>query len=134
MTLPSSIVPTFRAHWEDRFIDAAAITRETAQGVLNTTTGQISAGTFSTIWDGTGGCLIRPTSRTETDFGQKQTDVELYSVFLPHDVTGVLPGDRLTVSACTYDADLVGAVLVVREVVSDSYKTKTSLVCERIKA
>ena len=77
--------------------------------------------------------MIRPASRSQADFGEKQTDVETYSVFVPHDTTGILVGDEITVTTSISSPDLVGAVLTIREIVEDSYHTKYELIAERAK-
>lgn len=133
MSLASDSVAGFRERWATRFIDAGTLDRETAIGTFNATTGQYDTPSSSVVWDGTGGCLIRPKARTTADFGETDADVEQYDVFVPHTATGAKPGDKLTVSASLYDADLVGAVLVVIEVIEDSYLTKYQWVTERIK-
>lgn len=131
MSLPGAVVGLFRTHWENRFIDSGTLNRETSAGTYNSATLQNDGPTSSQVFDGA--CLIRPTSRSEADFGERLREVEGYSVFVPYTASGAQPGDEFTVGSCTYDPDLAGAVLVVREVIEDSYLTKYEWVTERIK-
>jgi len=131
VSIASDTVPTFRAQWASRFVDGATLNRTTVPGAFNDTTGQYGAGTVVPIYSGS--CLIRPASRATADFGQKEADVESYSIMVPHTATGARPGDRLTVDASVYDPDLVGAVLVLREIIEDSYLTHYEWKAEREK-
>lgn len=133
LSIASDAALELRSHWATRFVDAGTLDRETDKGVFNAATGQYDAPTTIVVWDGTGGCLIRPVSRTTADFGERDAKVEQYDIFVPHTATGALPGDKFTVSASLLDADLVGAVLVVTEILEDSYLTKYQWVAERIK-
>ena len=53
---------------------------------------------------------------------------------LPLDVTGILPGDRLTVTAVgdVTDPDLLGLVGTVRANLTKTHPTKRTLVCEAV--
>ena len=133
MSIASDTVAGFRTRWASRFVDAGTLDRETAQGTFNDSTGQYDSPTTIVVWDGTGGCLIRPKARTTIEFGEKDSKVEQYDIHVPFDATGALPGDKFTVSASLLDSDLVGAVLVIIEVLDDSYLTHYQWVVERIK-
>jgi hypothetical protein len=124
----------FRTRWASRFIDAGSLNRETGIGTFNDTTGKYDSPSSAVIWDGTGGCLIRPKSRTTSEFGETDAKVEFYDIFVPYTATGAKPGDKFTVSASLQDSDLVGAVLVLTEVIDDSYLTKYQWVGQRIKS
>lgn len=134
MSLASDSVAGFRERWATRFVDAGTLDRETDQGTYNATTLQYDAPTSSQIWDGTGGCLVRPKARTTSDFGEKDSKVEVYDILVPYTATGAQPGDKFTVSDSLLDPDLVGAVLVLTEVVDDSYLTHYQWTAERIKS
>lgn len=133
MSIASDAVPGFRTHWAGRFVDEATLDRETDKGTFNETTGQYDSPATSQIWDGTGGCLIRPASRSNADFGERSVDVEMYDVFVPETATGAKPSDKLTISASVYNPALVGAVLVLTEIVEDSYLTKYLWLAEKIR-
>lgn len=53
---------------------------------------------------------------------------------LPLTATGILPGDRVTVSAIadTTDPDLLGLVATVRANLTKTHPTKRTLVCEEV--
>lgn len=132
MSIASDTVAGFRTRWASRFIDAGTLDRETDQGTFDDLTGQYDTPTSSEIF--TGACLIRPKARSTSDFGEKDSKVELYDIHVPHTAGGALPGDKFTVSASLLDPDLVGAVLVITEVLDDSYLTHYQWVAERIKS
>ena len=132
-SIASGAVPLFRSYWARRFVDGGSLSRQTDEGTFHTVTLQMDDDDSDVIWDGTGGCLIRPDSRTTADYGEKEQDVERYSVLVPHTAAGAKPGDDFVVVSSAYDPDLVGATLKVREVVEDSYLTKYEWVCERAK-
>jgi len=131
VSIASDTVPTFRAQWASRFVDEGTLNRTTVPGAFNSSTGQYGAGTVVPIFSGA--CLIRPESRSTADFGEKEADVERYSIMVPHTAIGARPGDRFTVDASVYDPDLVGAVLVLREIIEDSYLTHYEWKAEREK-
>lgn len=133
MSIASNTVEGFRTRWAQRFIDAGTLDRETDRGTYNSTTLKYEGASSSPIWDGTGGCLIRPKARTTSDFGEKDSKVEHYDIMVPFDATGAKPGDKFTVSAALFVPDLVGAVLVLTEILEDSYLTHYQWVAERIK-
>ncbi len=133
MSVASDTVAGFRVRWAARFVDAGTLDRETGQGTYNSATLQYDGASSSQIWDGTGGCLIRPVSRTTADFGETDSKIESYNIFVPYTATGAKPGDKFTVSASLHAPDLVGAVLVITEVIEDSYLTKYAWVATRIK-
>jgi hypothetical protein len=134
MSIASESVAGFRTRWASRFVDAGTLNRETAIGTYNPATLQHDSPSSSVIWDGTGGCLVRPKARTTADFGEKDSKVEIYDIRVPYTATGAEPGDKFTVSASLLNPDLVGAVLVITEVVDDSYHTHYLWVGQRIKA
>ncbi len=134
MSIASNTIAGFRTRWATRFIDAGTLDRETAQGTYNSSTLQYDSPSSSQIWDGTGGCLIRPKARTTSDFGEKDSKVENYDIMVPFDATGAKPGDKFTVSAALFVPDLVGAVLVLTEILEDSYLTHYQWVAQRIKS
>lgn len=133
MSIASNTVGLFRTQWADRFGDTGQLDRTTGQGTFNATTGQYDSPTVTPIWDGTGGCLIRPTARATADFGEEQSDVETYSIKVPYTATGAQPGDDFTVGTSEHDSDLDGVVFVVRGVVEDSYLTHYEWIVQRAK-
>lgn len=131
MSLASDAVSVFRSEWDSRFIDEGTLRRTTVPGAFNESTGQYGAGTVTDIFSGL--VLIRPESRATADFGERESDVERYAILAPHTAAGARPGDRFTIETSVHDPDLVGAVLVLREVVDDSYLTHYEWKAEREK-
>ena len=132
MSVPSSTVSLLRSQWSDRFTDTGNLVRETDSGTFNPSTLQHETISSSTLYSDLG-CLVRPRSRTTADFGEREVDVEGYSILVPYTSTGARPGDKFTVTASVHNPDLVGAVLVLREILEDSYLTRYEWVAERIK-
>ena len=123
MTLPSSVVATFRDHWTVRFIDTVTVTTTTGRGTFNETTLVYDGEATDDIYDGA--ALIRPftTKGDTTLFGEQMVTGKTYSVYVPHDA---LPsGDtfpleaRVTVTAALLDPALVGNTMTVVSVDHD---------------
>jgi len=133
VSIASDSVVGFRTRWATRFVDAGTLNRETGIGTFNGTTGQYDTPSSSQIFSGA--CLIRPKARTTSDFAETETDVESYDIFVPHSAIGAKPGDKFTVGFLyNFDPGLLGAVLVLTEVIEDSYLTKYQWVATRIKS
>lgn len=95
---------------------------------LNTTTGALTPGTSSLIYDGP--ALVRPENPTEVDAAERREHLARHIVKVPADTTALI-GDQVTVTASTFDADLDGAVMTVVDVVVDEWQIVRRLICER---
>ena len=130
MSIPTSVAPLFQTQWGLRMVDTCHIQRE-ASTALNTTTG-VETPTYSDIY-GTAGvpakCLVRPSSASDVDAGEQQTELRNYYVYIPYTVTTVQPGDQVTVTS-TNDGMLDGSTFTVRNIQTDTYDHRRQLVCE----
>ena len=123
MGVPASAIATWRDGWAARMVDACTITDVTTRGTWNASTLVYDGGTASTVY--TGGCLLRPmTHEDRKEFGLETVTVEHLTLFLPHTVTGVAPGQQVVLSAAEYEPAAIGAVLVVVGVQHDSWNTR----------
>jgi hypothetical protein len=124
VSLFSAAVETLQARWAEELVDSCVIKAVSGQ-TLNTTTG-VYAVTYSTTYSGE--CLVRPSRHSGVQFGQQQTEVRMYSVFVPHTTTALEPD--LLVDVTSTDGYLTGRQLVVRNVRGDSYPAIRELECE----
>lgn len=132
MSIPTSVAPFFRTQWQARMVDTCHIQRPTGT-TLNTTTG-VEVGTFADVYGTTGtpaACLVRPSSASDADFGEQQTELRGYYVYVPYDETGIQPGDQVTITS-THDPMLDGLTFTVRNVQTDTYDHRRQLVCEDV--
>jgi hypothetical protein len=119
MSLASSTVAYFRDQWASRFVDTCVIQRRDPDNdTFNETSGQTEEA-FTQVYSG--GCLARPASASESDFGEARRQEVDYDVYLPFDSAELEEGDTVTV---TSTLDLVVPVLTVLRGFSDSYLTK----------
>ena len=130
MSLPTSVATIFQTAWVSRMVDTCHIQRLTGT-TLNTGTG-VEAPTYSDIY-GTSGtpsaCLVRPSSASDVDAGEQQTELRMYNVYIPHTETTVEPGDLVTITS-TYDGQLTGSTFTVRNIQTDTYNHRRLLNCE----
>ncbi len=73
--------------------------------------------------------LIVYGNQTTFEFGEEATDRDFYTLFLAFDAD-IATDDRVTVDTCVLDADLVGAVLIVKGFDRDSRNARKAAVCE----
>jgi len=125
MSLAEAHLGFFRDQWAERFVDECVI-KEATGSAFNPTTGQTTP-TFTTRYDGP--CLIRAGSPGDAEFGEQQTEIRGYTVFVPYDTTGLSPGFLVDLTS-THDGDLDGLQLVIRNVGKDTYRTMRPLECE----
>lgn len=125
MSVAEAHLSFFRGQWATRLVDTCLIKEQTGSA-FNPTTGQ-SEPTFTTRYDGP--ALIRSGSPGDAEYGEQQTEIRAYTVFVPHDETGLSPGFLVDVTS-THDGDLDGLQLVVRNVGKDTYRTVRPLECE----
>lgn len=108
-------------------VDACTITRVTGRST-NTTSGVVTP-TVATLY--TGQCRVQQQQAQATveDVGEDQALLLRLEVQLPASVTGLLVGDRITITASANDADLPGRVFLVRDLAHASHKTSRRVQC-----
>lgn len=127
MTLPTDYATFFRNQWADRFVDSCVVKRETGTS-FNDTTGEYTP-TYTTQFSGN--CLVRSKAASDTQSGERQAELRMYSVFVPYDETDPLPDDLVDITS-TNDGFLNGKQFVVRNVAGDTYMHRRELVCEEV--
>lgn len=130
MPLADSI-PAFRSLFDAQMIDTVTVVNPATRGTLNTTDLQYTGGTNPVTYSGA--ALIRPKTGTIGDpdvVGQTAIQQFDYVVILPIAAAGVELDDQVTVDVCTFDADLVGKVLIVVGMERDSFGARRQLFCE----
>ncbi len=108
--------------------DTVTTARTTTAGVFNTSTGDYAVPTESEPLTAAL-VLVVYGNQTTFEFGEEATDRALYTVFLAFDAD-IATDDRVTVDTCVLDADLVGAVLIVKGFDRDSRNARKAAVCE----
>ncbi len=108
--------------------DTITTARTTTAGVFNIGTGVYAAPTESEPLT-TALVLIVYGNQTTFEFGEEATNRDLYTLFLAFDAD-IATDDRVTVDTCVLDADLVGAVLIVKGFDRDSRNARKAAVCE----
>jgi hypothetical protein len=123
---------TGRRAAEQLMLDACTITREAGAGSFNTTTGTFTPATPTTLYAGK--CRVKHAGGQSGDRqvqqGEEQVGLWPFVVSVPTTVVNLRPDDIVTVTASAIDADLVGLVLRVRDVVQGSQVTARRLGCE----
>lgn len=125
MTLPI-LVAAGRARAESIMADSCAITRTTTT-FTNPETGQQTK-TSTTVY--TGKCRIQmqvPGSASPSQPGEAYLLMLGLTVQVPISVTGVEPGDIVTVTAASMDPELVGRRFTVKDLGHASHKTSRRL-------
>lgn len=119
----ASVLARGRAAAEALMVDADAcvITRVPGR-TTNTTTGVVTE-TTSTLY--TGKCRVqqKPAEARREEIGEDRTLLLTMMVQLPASVTGLIVGDRITITASAHDPDLVGRVLRVQDLAHKSHLT-----------
>ncbi len=108
--------------------DTVTTARTTTAGAFNTGTGVYVSPTETEPLT-TASVLIVYGNQTTLDFGEEATDRAQFTIFLAFDAD-IATDDRVTVDTCVLDADLVGAVLIVKAVDRDSRNPRKTAVCE----
>jgi len=108
-----------RAAAERLMTDACVIKHKTGE---TTGAGGVVTPAWSTLY--TGKCRVQSNAITRqgADVGEAFVIVERHEVQLPMSVLGLLEGDQITVTA-SGDADLVGRVFTVRDVLRKTHLT-----------
>jgi hypothetical protein len=109
---------------ETLMVDACVITRQTGE---TTGAGGVITPTYSTLYTGKCRVQFKPMQGNGADVGEAYLLLVRREVQLPMSVTGLLEGDRITITASALDPDLVGKVYVVRDV-----EAKTHLSARRV--
>ena len=125
------LVAAGRARAESIMLDACTITRETT-AYTDPQTGQQSKNT-TTIY--TGRCRIQmqvPGSASPAQPGEAYLLMLQLTVQLPIAVTGVQPGDIVTVTACPMDPELVNRKFRVQGLGHASHKTSRRLSVQEV--
>jgi hypothetical protein len=118
MSVASDFAATLaRTEWALRFVDTCIVSRVTGSS-FNETSGQ-TVPTTAQVYSG--GCLVRPASASESDFGEARRQEVDYDLYLPYDAAELEEGDTVTVTS-TLDPDVL--VLTVLRGFSDSYLTR----------
>jgi hypothetical protein len=118
MSVASDFAATLaRTEWALRFVDTCVVVQVTGSS-FNETTGQTEPTTAQVY---SGGCLVRPASASESDFGETRRQEVDYDLYLPYDAAELEEGDTVTV---TSTLDPVLPVLIVLRGFSDSYLTR----------
>lgn len=131
MSIIEDYIELFRTLRTSRYIDTANIIRLTDRGTLDPVTLQYDGA--PTVVYADLGVLVRPMGRRQQveEFGEETVTYFDHSVFAPWDTTDVRVDDRVVVTASGHDPDLVGAVLIVRALPVDSYRTTLHIWAER---
>lgn len=128
MTTTTDAVVALRTHWTTRFIDTVAVERVTSRGTFNATTLAYDTPSEGAIY--TGAALVRPGDNIDrSQYGDQLVTGLPILVYVPHDAAVFQVEDSIEVTACGYDAELVGKTLTVVGFEYDSYQTRQRLVC-----
>ena len=128
----ASVLARGRAMAAASFIDTCLIQRQTGD-TTHPTTGVVTP-TYSTIYSGP--CRVQEPGGYARDITTAPDQPQL----APHRVlhlpvttsTGVRVGDRVTISACVNDPDLVNVVMIVRDQAAKSEATARRLGVEQV--
>lgn len=130
MTVFTEGVAFFRTNLAATMEDACTIARTTSRGTFNTTTGRYATPAGSTVY--TGACLIRPAGTGADVRARGDADIVIgrYDIRIPYTQDDLQPDDLLTVTASTFDTDLVGEVFTIIDITVDTYNTHRLLTVE----
>lgn len=112
--------------------DTVKITRITAGGTLNPTTGVFTPATSTAVYEGVGR-VRAPTQSTEMEriFGDTEMTIQRYVVKLPFDAVGIQRDDRVAVTDSS-DTEIVGRSFRVVSVLAGSNHVDRTLGVEEI--
>jgi hypothetical protein len=130
MSLASTIARA-RAFQAKQFTSTGSITRETAPGSINPTTGVYTPPTTSNVY--TGVCSVRPAGNVGSDVQAGEVEVRSgdFVVRLPVN-TVVKKDDVVAVTASTYDSGLVGRKFRITDVPADDLQIARVAMLEEI--
>lgn len=118
-----SVLRLGRRSAERGMADTCTIRRKTGE---TEGAGGVIDPTWDDLYDGKCRVQVRTETGQATDVGESELIIERREVQLPIAVTGLLEGDRITITASRSDPDLVGRAYVIRDVVA-----KTDLTARR---
>ena len=133
----AAALPGLRAEAERGMVDAVTIERQRVDGNGDPVTDLdpetlAEVPVFDAVHSGKARVQRGISQGHEPVSGGVEFGVYRLEVQLPIAVVGVRPGDRVTVTAATFDPDLVGKVATVRAVPDKTHATKRSLMCEEV--
>lgn len=128
----ASALPLLRAEAEARMLDGCIVARSgTGPGSVNEADGTVTPPAPTSVYSGPCRVQVPQGVEHDTDSGGEWLSVQAVIVSLPVDGSGgVRIGDRVTVTACTFDASLVGVDYVVRGLHRKTDATARRLRCE----
>jgi len=125
----ATVLARGRAHAVRLMTDTCTITRVTATAIASN--GDTTPTTTEVY---TGACRVRPRQTQDRMVEQGGTEVGVGDlvVSVPITATGITPGDIVTITASTYDADLVDRVMTVLGALHGSQITARRLSCQEV--
>lgn len=123
-------LPLLRQQAESLMVDTCTITRSAGNGTLNTTTGQYTPPTPTTVY--TGKCRVKANSRFDhvIQFGEQPVSLYRFTVSIPMSATTVLVDDIITINTSALDPAMPNLRLRVREPEFGSQVTARRIGCE----
>lgn len=112
-------------------VDTCTITRSGGSASQDEATGREVPAAASTVYAGKCRLQLEDVQAEHPEAGERVATVQRTVVSVPAAVTGVRPGDLVTVTASAIDPALVGQVLRVRDVAAKTYLTARRMTCER---
>lgn len=119
------LLPFFRTYWATRFTDSCVVKEETGTA-FSDVTGQYTP-TYTTRY--TGGCLVRPATKSDVTYGQQLVVTFDHVVFLPWDATGPDVNHLVDITSAT-DPKLTGKTMTINGIPKDTYVTERTLLCQ----
>ena len=131
----AAALPELRAHAESLMVDTILVERATGAVTTDATT-LAEVPVYATVRAAGPGRIQRPgaLSPNESVVGGFEFGIRAALAQLPLSATGILAGDRITVTAIgpTTDPDLLGLVATVQANLTKTHPTKRTLVCEEV--
>lgn len=126
----ASVLLRGRQRAEELMIDACVITRATG----SSTDGETGVVTPTTTTVYTGPCKVQQAATTGApkDLGEASVQLQQLQLHIPASATGVQVDDVATITASSFDADLVGKKFTVRGAAHKSFLTARRLDVQEI--
>ncbi|MFP4074047.1 MAG: DUF6093 family protein [Actinomycetota bacterium] len=119
MSAVTDAIDLFRSEWAKRFVDDCEVTRyDLTNPTFNEDTGKTE---YPESTPYSGGCLARPASALEVEYGLDRRQEVDYDLYLPHDAAELKEGDEVAVDS-ERDPDI--PTLTVLRPFGDSYLTR----------
>jgi Family of unknown function (DUF6093) len=126
-----SLVMQLRGFAREVLIDTCTVTRADTTPTFDENTGQYTLDPATAVF--TGACFVPPRSTEQpVIYGETERVVLPYRILIDHTATGIREGDILTLTACTYDPELVGRPLRIRTVAKDSVNITQTVEAEDV--